>query len=551
MVWSFLICHPGFSQNNDITSQEKYSIDITFEELHRLEAEASNLVDNEELNRIVNTHILKSKIENNPIELARAFYYKILTVNPEIALIYSDSIITVTEKSSHTSYPTLGYTLKANLLYEQGDFQKSLENYLKALELAIIKENKQDQQEISLAIAAIRNINGQHYAAATIYRSSLQELIQKPNYAEEAYEDYSTLLYNLSLTYLRLSQLDSAKYYTAKGLDLAASAKNEYDYRDFALVDAQINYYEKDYKRAKDSLQKYIGDLDGTSKAIKLYYLGKIEKILGNESSAINYFKEIDSIITSTNDPFGEVKDVYQQLIIDALLRDNQKEQINYIEKLIYYDSLLSTAREDVLNQAVLGYDIPDLKRQKRKAERQLRLRNIYAAIAAALALVAIISGLFYFQRARIMRKRLKLLMEPDQVSNFDLKSSIEDPPSIPADIRIQILENLKLFEESNGYLNKDMDLSLLATELGTNTTYLSTVINHFKNVNFPNYLKQLRIKAAVYRLSHEPDLLKYNYQGLAGIFGFKTGESFSKAFFQETGVSPSKFLKELKNRNQ
>ena len=90
-----------------------------------------------------------------------------------------------------------------------------------------------------------------------------------------------------------------------------------------------------------------------------------------------------------------------------------------------------------------------------------------------------------------------------------------------------------------------------LAHELETNTSYLSTTINQYKGMSFPNYLKKLRITKAVERLSQDSSLMKYNYQGLAETFGFKSGDSFSKAFYSYTGVYPSGFIKEVKNRQR
>ncbi len=545
----FFSIQNGFSQTENPQLPSEYSMTTTYEQLHGLEAEAMEGSKLDELRKIIRTHVSKSKKENNPIELARAFYYKVLIEEPLLALAYSDSIILFTEDSEHKSYPTLGYTLKANLLYDQGKFQQALDNFLKAYNLALQKENKEDQREISLAIAAIRNINGQHYAAADLYKRSLNLLKQNDNFPVAYYEDYSTLLYNLSLTYLRLSQIDTAKLYVRKGLNLTQSFKKMEDFRDFVLVDAQINYYKKDYKKSKDSLLKYIDEFEGTERAIKLYYLGKIEKNLKNDELAMAYFKEIDSIVSLSGDPFGEVKDVYQQLIIYSLLEDNEKEQIEYIEKLIHYDSILSSAQENVNNQVVIAYDIPDLKRQKLKAEKQLETRTLYITGIAVLAGIAILIGIYFFIRSRKMKKRVKLLMEGGEVRGNEPKQVTEHPSSVPTEIRKEILKGLKSFEDSDRYLNKDLDLSILANDLGTNTTYLSTIINHYQKVNFPNYLKDLRIRAAINRLSKNPDLLKYTYQGLAEIFGFKTGDSFSKAFYQKTGVSPSIFLNELKSR--
>ena len=93
--------------------------------------------------------------------------------------------------------------------------------------------------------------------------------------------------------------------------------------------------------------------------------------------------------------------------------------------------------------------------------------------------------------------------------------------------------------------------MAQLAQDMDSNTTYLSTIVNHYKEMSFPNYLKDLKITYAIEMLSKDPQLLKYNYQGLADTFGFKTGESFSKAFYKHKGIKPSYFLKELENSQQ
>ena len=548
MVLILFITYPLFAQKNKNQDASQYSVNTAFPEFHELEAAAMEDSRIEELKEIVSLHLSKAKLENDSIEMARAYYYRILIEEPEPALLLSDSMIKVTENSDHPNYPTLGYTLKGNIFYDQGKFQLALDNFLKAYDLAIKKENIQDQGDISLAIAAIRNINGQHDAAVDLYTRSLNLLKEKSS-PVNSYDDFSTLYYNLSLTHLRLSQLDSAKFYVQLGIDLSRKKNKKEDFKDFVLVDAQINYFNSDYKRSKDTLLKYIDGLEGTSKAIKLYYLGKIEKFYGNEEAGIAYFKNIDSIVSSTKDPFEEVKDVYHQLIIHSALNDKEKEQIKYIEKLIYYDSILSKEHENVTNKALVAYDIPDLKRQKNNAENQLKTKSLYLILIAILAGLAIITGLYFYIRSRKMRERLKLLMEGSQIEEEKTKTITEHPTSVPEEIRKDILEKLAVFEKSEQFMSKDLDMYSLAQQIGTNTTYLSIVINHYKKMNFPTYVKDLKIKTAINQLGENSDLLKYNYQGLAEIFGFKTGESFSKAFYKKTGVYPSKFLDELKAR--
>ncbi|MCM4172324.1 hypothetical protein DHD32_12590 [Arenibacter sp. TNZ] len=67
-----------------------------------------------------------------------------------------------------------------------------------------------------MAIAAIRNINGQPHATADIYTPSLN-LLKKKAYENSHFGDSRMLRHNLYLAHQRLSQLDSARYYADTG----------------------------------------------------------------------------------------------------------------------------------------------------------------------------------------------------------------------------------------------------------------------------------------------------------------------------------------------
>ena len=148
------------------------------------------------------------------------------------------------------------------------------------------------------------------------------------------------------------------------------------------------------------------------------------------------------------------------------------------------------------------------------------------------------------------MQKKLKVLLEEGSVRKIIINEPVNSPPSsVPEDIRNYILNKLEGFENSERFLDKDLDMFTLAKELETNTSYLSVIINTYKGEKFPDYLKGLRVAEAIRKLNNDPSLLKFSNQGLAEIFGFKTSESFSKAFYKNTGVYPSKFIKELNSR--
>ncbi|AZA83240.1 hypothetical protein C1637_24115 [Chryseobacterium lactis] len=109
-----------------------------------------------------------------------------------------------------------------------------------------------------------------------------------------------------------------------------------------------------------------------------------------------------------------------------------------------------------------------------------------------------------------------------------------------------RILCSLEAFEKEKKYLNKGASLINLAKECGTNTSYMSKVINHYKKQNFASYLNDLRLKYAVELWENHPKLRYKSIQGMAEMTGFNTVQSFSKKFQEKYKIPPTHFLKNL-----
>jgi YesN/AraC family two-component response regulator len=114
------------------------------------------------------------------------------------------------------------------------------------------------------------------------------------------------------------------------------------------------------------------------------------------------------------------------------------------------------------------------------------------------------------------------------------------------------VIENistqLELFEKNQEFLSTEVTLSSLAKVFETNSKYLSQVINQQKEQSFNNYINSLRINYTVEKLKTDLIFRKYSIKAIANEVGFNTTESFSKAFFKNTGIRPSFFIKELDN---
>lgn len=123
---------------------------------------------------------------------------------------------------------------------------------------------------------------------------------------------------------------------------------------------------------------------------------------------------------------------------------------------------------------------------------------------------------------------------------------SISEQINVPETIIHHILEQLIEFENTKGYLDRDIDLPGLARNIGTNHSYLSRVVNNIKGKPFKQYLNDMRIEYAYIDLQTDPKKRRYTVEAIAFENGFRSAESFSKKFKNKYHLYPSEFLAKL-----
>lgn len=84
------------------------------------------------------------------------------------------------------------------------------------------------------------------------------------------------------------------------------------------------------------------------------------------------------------------------------------------------------------------------------------------------------------------------------------------------------------LFDEGKIFLNKDLTIWEVARVLGTNRTYVSSVINNDFKQNFSSFVNSYRVKHAKMLQGNNPDISK---QDLAEMSGFGSQVSMKRAF--------------------
>lgn len=128
-----------------------------------------------------------------------------------------------------------------------------------------------------------------------------------------------------------------------------------------------------------------------------------------------------------------------------------------------------------------------------------------------------------------------------------DVNQVNSDPAALNSRTTVRILDELERLTSEKFYLSKDATLYNISKTLGTNTSYLSKVINSYKGKNYPDFLNELRINEAIMRIIEGDVLKKYSLEGFAHELGFKSKSSFNNAFKKYTGVTPSEFIASIK----
>ena len=122
------------------------------------------------------------------------------------------------------------------------------------------------------------------------------------------------------------------------------------------------------------------------------------------------------------------------------------------------------------------------------------------------------------------------------QVKKADYRSLVS--PQMMDKMQEQIM-NIIVMQKK--YREKDYSAQKLADEIGTNTRYLSAVVNTRFHMNYTQFVNKHRIDEAMSLIVDK----RYQDQNVAEIgdmVGFANRQSFYASFFRFTGITPRQY---------
>ncbi|WP_082422621.1 AraC family transcriptional regulator [Aquimarina longa] len=515
-------------------------------------------------------YLEKGKDIDNSFHISRGYYNmsRLYLDHLEKRITYIDSAINVIKNTEDTNYLAFLYTHKGAISEEKGVFDKALNYYLEGLKVSKKTKNTRYSAILQHNIALLKRYFGKYEEAKELFKKCIA--YEKLNIGKKRNDTLPYLLgiSELIVTYRKNKEINAAICLNDQNIKLAKGTDIECL---FLLNTGIIQYHQGKYKKAIDNIEIGLDKLSkskyrleyGNHYLIDSYlFLGKSYNAISKKEIATPYFKKIDSIILKSNFLIPETRFAYLKIIEYYKSRDDKNNQLYYINRLLYNDSILDRNYRYLSNKLTEEYDTPILLENKEKLIKELEAKKnkFYYGLITLLFLTLIISTLYTinYQKNKRYKVRFNELIlsknektEPEKLSSLKTRNNTNESNSF-ADMNIAeevieiILKGLDAFENKNGFLEANITSGILAKKMNTNSKYLTKVIKFYRKKSFSPYINDLRIDYIIEKLTIDTKLQKYTIKALAVEAGFNSAEVFSKSFFKKTGVYPSFFVKQV-----
>ncbi|WP_459741752.1 helix-turn-helix domain-containing protein [Polaribacter sp. OB-PA-B3] len=546
-----------FLVNFNVIGQNSENIEnYTFDELSDKYYEYK-FTDSLKAKKFANFYFKKAIKEKDTVNAIDGKYYlSEIHENDSIYINYVDLIIKKTKLLPSKNFPVFAYLDKGLFYFHKENNKLSLKNWISALKEIEIHKNDSLEFIIKKNIGALNYYNKKFIRTKKLYLECLD--YYKKNKLKIEPSNYFSLLINTSKVYLNLQNIDSAKFFNKKANQYAKKINNNvlvgYCFYRWSIINFREHNYEETILNCKKSIPFLIEDENYRILFNAYNIIAKAYSQLNNEIKTKKYNFLIDSLFIRTKIVHASQKDSYKYLANHFKENKDLKNQLKYINKYLKVDSILNQRSKNLSKTFTEEYDRPKLIAEKQKIISELNNEvSFYKKSRVYIGLVLIISLILVIYQFKKRKKQeqkfenLLLKLKNKKELKISTIGSTKNQKSLPETIVSELLSKLDSFEKKpENFTNNKLTLSSLAKELETNSNYLSKVINQQKGYNFSTYLRKLRIDYALKFLKKDETIRKYSIDAIAKEVGFKNAETFSKAFFKETELNPSYYIKQL-----
>jgi len=467
-----------------------------------------------------------------------------------------NQIILETSELKNNELLFRSYNLKGNSLSDlKRDFE-GLDAYTKAKEYAKLTKNPINPITVSINIALVKKVHTNYQEAIDILQENLRVLETINNSNKEKTINERIILMHLADTYLRIKKPRQAKKYNDLAFSKTSKEKSSGAYYWILVNDVIINYQLKDYLKsisiAKEAEAHFSKSNNISQLVTPYYYIGKNNYQLKNYAVAIENLEKAIQIATDKQVAFHDQKVAHLFLSLSYTETKKSENAAIHLKKYYELDNKTDSLDIEIMEKIHEEHEILPLQNEIDS----LGKYTSYLYGASIVLLLSLVGFFVWFKRKQQQNKtrfqQLLLTIEKLEQPKENVIPEVivkETTNPVTDENALQILKSLETFEEKELYLRQDCTLGYVAKKVKTNTSYLSNVINTYKEKSFKSYLSELRINAALIKLKNDDKLRSYTIKAIAEEFGFKRSETFSRAFKAQTDMYPSYYIKSLQNQ--
>lgn len=457
--------------------------------------------------------------------------------------------------------------LQANAYFFQGVWSKSTASYYKSLEIAKALNDLLFQHTILTRLGYINTTTGDYSSALKFQKEALNLLEDaSASDADDSVVERQQMklqsLYYITISFISSKEKDSAKVYNTRAFSYNKKVADTCMTRAFYKQRAEIDLMFYDFQQA-------IKDLETSKNYCKPLRKGDslvMSSIYGKAYLGLKQYGKAIEVLQRGVDDYKVKKaeegfmDDHYKLLAKAYKYNGDIEKSNF-----YFEKYIVTTEEfnkiqDTLVTAFKEKEVESFKEELNAITLEKQKQQNYVLYITLGATVIILVLLFvllkFYQNKKkndlkfqVLLSKLELTKENAKVKVIDTKDEVLEETTafdVNEEVTQQILEGLQKLELQEYFLKQDCNAYNVAKKIKTNTSYLSKVVNGHFQKNFNTYINDLRINYAIIRLKEDTRFRSYSIQSISEELGYKSADSFTKYFKQDTGLNPSFYIKQL-----
>ncbi|WP_298118902.1 helix-turn-helix domain-containing protein [Flavobacterium sp.] len=447
------------------------------------------------------------------------------------------------------------YNIKSHTYRLKGDNSKCYENLIIAQKYAEKNGDFKQNIKIKSNLSSIKGALGMHDKAIHEIKN-LIKLIDKNNVNNDDYltdwKNRNTI--NLSTFYIdKYNETQSKVYLDSASVYLNKMQNAEISDSYLALVYAKLGIINNELKKYDLANQYYRNSIKIYS---KLNFYSEIE--VNTFNLGLNLYqnkkyleakKNFKAIITNKKDTIVNTNYLFShKYLANIYTLERNDSATYYIDRFTELYSKQTDLEREALAKTYSKIENKDLNEEfESLKKRNSKSQFVYIIVILILLFSTFISLIIYYKNKKNAESKYQQLLIDVNEKKIVNNQKIVVPIKVNNDNEKKIIEGLLKLENDRFFLRSDFNLHTAAKKIGSNTTYLTSVIKSYKKMSFNDYTNDLRINYILNELIENKKLQNYTIQSLAEVVGYKNGASFSKIFKQKTGLSPFQFIEKLK----